>query len=318
MKKTEKIILTILLFLLSFVPFLWLSKGQLILGYDAVFPVNPTGFLLDRIYSWTSVQGFTMDQSGIQGSLIIHFIDSIPYFLGFSAEYAQKIVFSFWFFAILFSSYIFISRIEKYGFIKSTYLKYLFPVFYTFNFYLLQGWWAIERTKFSLVVAVPLIFSIILPMIKEKMSVRKVLTYSAFCSLILTIFNGGGWVGLPLYAGLFVMLGCFYIFFTFIFLITHRVKDFFLLNLFFIFFILWHILLNAYTLLPFALTTIKSYGDIVISAGGISGLINWSEYISASTSFINLFRLRVYQIGTIMVDFILIPLSILIILFLFS
>ncbi len=74
MKKVETIILTLFLFLLSFIPFLWLSKGQLILGYDAVFPLNPIAFLLDRIYSWTSVQGFTMDQSGIQGSLIIHFI----------------------------------------------------------------------------------------------------------------------------------------------------------------------------------------------------------------------------------------------------
>lgn len=292
MKKFEKLFLTSFLFLLSFVPFLWLSKGQLILGYDAVFPLNPTAFLLDRIYSWTSVQGFTMDQSGIQGSLIIHFIDSIPYFLGFSAEYAQKIVFSFWFFAILFSAYIFIVRIEKAGFINSKYLRYFFPVFYTFNFYLLQGWWAIERTKFSLVVALPLILSVILPMVKEKMSIEKVLRNSVLCSLILTVFNGGGWVGLPLYGGLFVMLGCYYLFFAFIFLLSRKIKEFLLMGLFFVFFALWHIFLNAYTLLPFVLTTIKSYGEIVASAGGITGLIEWSRYINASASFINLFRLQ--------------------------
>lgn len=292
MKKIENIILISFLFVLSFVPFLWLSGGQLVLGYDAVFPLNPIAFLTDRLYSWTTTQGFSMDQSGIQGSLIIHFIDSIPYFFGFSAEYAQKIVFSFWFFAILFSSFIFIIRIERSGFVKSRYLRYFFPVLYTFNFYLLQAWWAIERTKFSLVVALPLIFSIILPMVKEKLSVWRIFRYSVLCALILSIFNGGGWVGLPLFGGLFVMLGCYYVFFTFIFLLNKKIKEVVLINLFFVFFILWYILLNAYTLLPFMLTTIKSYGEIVESSGGITGLIDWSRYISDNVSLLNLFRLQ--------------------------
>lgn len=292
MRKFEKLFLTLFLFTLSFVPFLWLSKGQLILGYDAVFPLNPTAFLLDRIYSWTSVQGFTMDQSGIQGSLIIHFIDSIPYFFGFSAEYAQKIVFSFWFFAILFSSFIFIVRLEKSGFIQSKYLRYFFPILYTFNFYLLQGWWAIERTKFSLVVATPLILSIILPMLKQKLSVWKVFKSAVLCSLILSIFNGGGWVGLPLYGGLFVILGCYYLFFGFIFLINKKIREFLFLNLFFVFLFVWHVALNAYTLLPFLLTTVRSYGDIIASSGGMAGLIEWTKYISNDASFLNLFRLQ--------------------------
>lgn len=292
MKRFEKIFLVLFLFLLSLVPFLWLSKGQLILGYDAVFPLNPTAFLLDRIYSWTSTQGFTMDQSGVQGSLIIHFIDSIPYFLGFSSTSAEKIVFSFWFFAIIFSAYIFAIRIEKSGIIKSRYLRYFFPVLYAFNFYMLQGWWAIERTKFSLVVALPLIFSIILPMIKEKISVGKMFRNSILCSLILTILNGGGWGGLPLYGGLIVALGCFLIFYSCMLILSNRRRDIIYLFLFNFLFIVFYMLLNAYTFFPFISTVFSQYRSIVNDVGGVSGVLSWTRYLSENTSLINLLRLQ--------------------------
>lgn len=292
MIKVEKIILTIFIFSLSFVPFLWMTNGQLILGYDAVFPLNPTAFLLDRIYSWTTTQGFDMDQSGIQGSLIIHLIDSLPQLIGFSHQASQKIVFSFWFFLLLLSPYILITKLERAGIVKSRYLRYFFPVLYTFNFYVLQGWWVAERTKFSLLVATPLILSIILPMIVEDLSARKVLRYALLCSLVLTFFNGGGWVGLPLYGGLIVVLSVVAIFLLFFYIFRKMKRNIIYLILFFVLFPVSYVFLNAYTFLPFISTTIKDYSVIVQESGGVSGIVAWTRFLSADTSLINLLRLQ--------------------------
>lgn len=284
--------LTILVFSLSFIPFLWFKNDQILLGYDNVFPLNAAAFLKDRFFSWSLTQGFGFDQSGQQGSLIIHFIDSVPELLGASHQLSQKIVFSLWFFLLILSSYIFVIRLEKYGFLKSKYLRFLFPVLYSLSFYVLQAWWVAERAKFSLVVAAPLILSIILPMTKEKLSYRKVLKYSALCSLILTIFNGGGWGGLPLYGGIIVILACFFIFYAFLFFVTNRGRDIAYLVLFNFILAAFYLFLNAYTLLPFITNVLTQFSSLVKAEGGAAGVISWTRYLSENTSFINLLRLQ--------------------------
>ena len=161
--KKQDVLLTIFVFSLSLIPLLWFKDNQILLGYDNVYPLNPAAFLVDRIFSWTSIQNFGFDQSGQQGSIINHFIDSLPQLVGFSYQTSQKIVFSLWFFLMMLSSYIFVLRLEKYGYLKNMYVKYFFPVLYTVNFYTLQAWWVAERTKFSLMVATPLILALALP-----------------------------------------------------------------------------------------------------------------------------------------------------------
>lgn len=292
MKKIEKIILVLFLFSFSFVPFLWFPKDQILIGYDNVYPINGVAFLKDRIFSWTTTSGFDMDQSGIQGSLIIHFIDAIPQFFGFSTQLSQKIVFSFWFFLLLFSPYFFITRLEKIGLIKSSYLRYFFPILYAFNFYILQAWWVAERTKFSLVIVMPLILSLILPMALRKFSIRGILKTALICSLLLSVFNGGGWVGFPLYGGLFIVLLVYYFFFLCFYFFTNQKKNIRYLTLFFLFFGFSYAILNAYTLIPFFLTTLREYGALVQGSGGVSGLIEWSKYLSNNTSISNLLRLQ--------------------------
>ena len=291
MSKVEKIIFTVFIFFLSLVPLLWFNENQILLGYDNVFPLNPSAFLLDRMYSWTSTVPFGADQSGSQGSLIIHLIDSIPLFLGFDIQSSQKIVFSLWFFLILFSAYILIVRLEKAKLIDIPYLRYIFPVLYAFNFYILQAWWIAERTKFSLVVATPLVLSIIFPMIKEKLSFSKVLKNSILCALILTVLNGGGWIGLSLYGGMLLALLIFYIFFI-INSGSANKKNIVLISVFYLLFGIWFLFLNAYTFLPFLLVTFKDYGSQVIGSGGLSGLVEWARYLSENTSVINLLRLQ--------------------------
>lgn len=292
MSKIQKTILTVFLFVLSFTPLLWFPGNSILLGYDNVYPLNPEAFLRDRIFSWSTTQGLGVDQSGIQGSLPIHIIDALPLLLGASPQLAQKIVFSLWFFLLLLSSYIFILALERNGFIKNPYLRYIFPILYVFNFYILQAWWIAERTKFSLVVATPLILSIIFPFLRETLTRGKILKASLICTLILSFFNGGGWAGLSLYGGLLVVLGVFYIFACSQFIYEKKRSNLVYLHVFFAVFAISFLLLNAYTFLPFLATTLRDYKVFVEEAGGISGLISWAKYISESASFLNLMRLQ--------------------------
>lgn len=292
MKKIESIILTIFVFILSFIPLLWFHGDQILLGYDNVYPLNPVAFLKDRVFSWSYVQNFGYDQSGVQGSLIIHAIDSVPALIGLSPQISQKIVFTFWFFLLLFSSYIFIVRLEKAGLVRSAYLRYFFPVLYSINFYVLQAWWVAERTKFSLLVASPLILSIILPMVHSSFTKKTIIKNALICSFILTLFNGGGWAGLSLYGGLLAIVMVFYFYSLFILFLLNRKKQIVYLHIFCLLFLVSFILFNAYTFLPFILTTAKEYHSFLANAGGITGLIGWTRYLTENTSIINLLRLQ--------------------------
>lgn len=291
-KSLTNIFLTAIVFLLSIIPLLWLKDNQILLGYDNVYPLNAIDFLKDRFFSWTQTQGFGFDQSGQQGTLVIHFVDSIPQFFGASPQLSQKIVFSFWFFLIILSSYVFVLRLENCGFIKSKYLRYIFPVLYSMNFYILQAWWVAERAKFSLVVATPLILAIIFPMVKDKLSFSKILRSSILCSLVLAVFNGGGWGGLSLYGGLLIVLFCFFVFYTFVFLLSNRKKDIVHLILFNILLAGFFAFLNAYTFLPFISTVFTQFSSLVTAEGGFEGIVSWTRYLSGNTSFINLLRLQ--------------------------
>lgn len=288
----SKIVLTLVVFGLSLTPILWFKGDQILIGYDNVYPLNPVEFLKDRFFSWTQAQNFGHDQSGVQGSLIIHFIDSIPSFFGFSSQLSQKIVFSFWFFLLILSPYILIQRLEKYGFIKAKYLRYIFPVLIAFNFYILQAWWVAERAKFSVIIATLLILSLLVPLIKLKLTKMILIRNSFICATILAVFNGGGWEGISLYGGFLVFYLCFYLFFIAHAIHMQRKKRILELTFFSLFFGIWYALLNFYTFLPFILTTLKNYEVLYQNAGGIEGLIGWTRYLSVDTSFLNLLRLQ--------------------------
>lgn len=292
MNKISSVLLLIVLFSLSCIPFLWTRGDELLLGYDNVYPLRPREYIEDRLYSWTRSRGIEMDHSGMQGSVIIHFIDSVPQFLGFSPQNSQKIVFSFWFFLLLLSPYIFVRRLDRLGLLKSPYVRYFFPVLYAVNFYVLQAWWVVERTKFSLMVAMPLLLALVIETAYSAKTAKFVLKRALIGALILTVFNGGGWIGLPLFGGLLLVIGIAYLFFTIVFLFHRQTKRWLYLSTFFILMAFWYALFNAYTLLPFAGTTVRSYAKQLSDAGGVSGLLGWTNYLSVDTSITNLLQMQ--------------------------
>lgn len=284
-KINKKVFIDLLfIFILSLTPLLWFREGMVMVGHDNVFPLNPSEFLKSRLYTWGD-QGFGQDQTLFMGTIPIHFIDALPSLLGFSLQSTQKLVYVFWFLLIGISVYILASVINK----ESRIFKLTAVVLYQFNFFVLQGWWIGERTKFSALIALPLVLSVFILVYQGKI---KLLKASIVNSLILFLFNGGGVIGLSLFGGFFLSLFVFLLFFSSVSFLERNYLSIKNLLLTILFSILGFFLVNAYYIFPALLKFLSAYKREVSSSGGLSGFIDWAEQISVGASFLNLFRLQ--------------------------
>ena len=275
---------TAVIFFLSLTPLLWFKNNAVIVGHDNIFGLNPIIFLVGRLSTWIN-HGFGQAQDLIMGTIPIHLIDAAPYFLGFSLQTTEKLVYIFWFLAIGISIYILAYTLNP----RSLTFRLLTVVLYQFNFFLLQGWWIGERTKFSAYVALPLLLAVF---IKVRRGELNVVRGAIFNSLIFFVFNAGGLYGIPLYGGLFVVILGYILFFSFINFVEKKyevVKRLLLLTLFSL---IGFILVNSYYLFPAINKFGSEYKSEVLSSGGVAGITEWANEISANSSFINIFRLQ--------------------------
>lgn len=274
--------------ILSFIPLLWFKGNQIIAGHDNVYPLQLPGFLRDRLFTWSLNHGVGYDQASVVRSLIIHVIDSAGYFLGTSLQTSEKIAFIFWIFAMLLSSFILVFNLERWQYIKTSYLKYIFPVLYVFNFYTLEAWWIAERIKFSFMVTMPLFLLILISLVRSK---KSIFYHMLLAVVVCTIFNGGGWKGLPLYGGILVIAGTYIVYA----IVTEAEKKMYLVGrfaqFFFSFFVLF-IFVNAWSLFPFFTHTFAQYKQAIAANGGPSQVFGWVDMISKDTGFMNLFRFQ--------------------------
>lgn len=282
--KKARLIDVLFIFFLSLTPLLWFRPGMIMVGHDNIFPLNPKIFLEGRLSTWIE-HGFGNSQGLIMGSIPIHLIDFLPYFLGFSLETTQKMVYVFWFFMIGLSSYVLARTLNR----ENRLFQLATVVLYQFNFFLLQAWWIGERTKFSAYIALPLVLTVFLKVYKGELSVIRGVLYN---SLILFIFNGGGLFGIPLYGGMFIAITVFIVFFSIVSFFRKQyvfIKKLFLLTIASVF---GYIIVNAYYILPAFSQVHSQYQVDVGERGGIEGLISWASEISAFASPINLLRLQ--------------------------
>ena len=273
-----------IIFLISLTPLLWFGEKSIIVGHDNVFGLNPTNFLIGRLYSWI---GFNLGQGQalIMGTIPTHLIDALPSFLGFPTYLTEKIIYVFWFFAIGISMYVLAFVINK----ESKVFKFTAVILYQFNFFILSAWWIGERTKFSAYIAFPLIIATLWLVYKEKLSPIKAIAINI---LILFVFNGGGLFGIPLFGGFFIGYLVFILFFSYLSLVRWKLRTIKNLFLVTIFTIIGVIFINSYYLFPAGAELLAQYKSGVGVHGGLSGLVNWASEISANTSFMNLFRLQ--------------------------
>ncbi len=287
MKKlfNKKIIAELLIiFLLSLVPLLWFKPGTILVGHDNTYPLAPKPFLANRLTTWTE-NFFGHDQSLILGTIPIHLIDAIPSFFGASLQTGQKMVYVFWFFLIGVSAYILAWVLRP----RSSLFHLTAVMLYQFNYFILQGWWIGEKSKFSAYIALPLVLSVFFLVTRKSM---RVFTGAILTSLILFVFNGGGLYGVPLYGGAFVAVGILIIFKFFDYLFSKKYNDARRLVIFIVLSIMTTLLVNAYFFIPAYAKLRSGSAPDVNSVGGVSGIISWADEISANASFLNLFRLE--------------------------
>lgn len=281
MKKNE----ILLLLIVGLVPLLWYKSEYLGFGHDMGFPLAPVDHFLDRLYTWTDRLGpFGSNSVQVLPGMFIHGLEALLSFVGFSVLMVQKMTYIFWFVLPGITMYIL--------------LRYLHPknddysvrisgsLFYMMNHYLLQAWTIAERTKFSIIAALPLVVLFVIKVFHQK---EPPLKNSILIALTLFFLNGGE--GIPLLISLFVVVAATTL--TFFFLSDERfwLKTKRLFIFVFLSSLFW-ILLSSYWLYPYFKSYQQTFGQRYEAAWGIAGTLSWSQGVSVNTSWINLLKLR--------------------------
>ena len=280
--KRRQIIELLVIILVGFTPLLWFHGNQIILGHDSGLTLSPVSHFLDRLYAWTERFGFGNDQTYAIPGFFIHGLEALVASLGFNLQTVQKIVFIFWFLLPGLTMYYFSSKLAKK--LNLTYFALPVTVLYMFNHFLLQGWFVVERTKFSVYAALPLVMAFLFDWEEGKRSSFKT---ALFISLTVFVLNGAA--SLPLFGGLILTVFSFIIFFFIKKFSRERVIQ--VLKLLGLTFVI-SAFLNAYWILPYGGYLLQSYASAVSQAGGLSGVLGWLTYVSQDSSFINIFRLQ--------------------------
>lgn len=286
--KIAKFVLPLLSLFVFFIPvFLlinnWFSSGKVIVGHDSGFSLNAQYDLQKKSFTWWE-DDFGMDGTYYISSQFIHVIDLVSTkFAGIEGGGNGYVVF-FWFSMIFIAILPLSLYIAKK--ISSPYIIVLLPIFYVFNFFLFQSVFIFERTKYSLLVSLPL-FLYFCFLVRDKKI--PILIAAVLTSITLFFFNGGGWVGAPLYGGI-LLAGITFVISIFIeaiftrkFELLKRIVAFFAIS------VVLTVFLDAYSLLPAAYVQVFSNESPFVA---ISGEQNWVGMVSAGASFLNLFRMQ--------------------------
>ncbi|MAF36420.1 hypothetical protein CL622_04880, partial [archaeon] len=276
-----------LLFILfiGLIPLLWYKDGFMGFGHDMGFPLAPIDHFQDRLYTWTDRLGpFGSNSIQVLPGVFMHGLEALLASFGIHLLEVQKITFIFWFVLPGITMYVLLRFLHP---AKGDYPVRIFgSVFYMMNHYLLQAWTIAERTKFSIVAALPLVVLLIINVMYKKASPLK---NSILLALVLFFLNGGE--GIPLLITLFVVGVTTII--TFFFLSNDnfwpKIKRLFIFS--FLSLLFW-ILLSSYWLYPYFTSYDQTFGQRFEEAWGTAGAISWSQGVSASTSWINLFKLQ--------------------------
>ncbi len=268
-----------IIFVLGLIPILWLKDGTILLGHDAGLALDPIVHFLDRLYVWSQRFSIGTDQSAaLLGAFFIHGLESFLAWLGLSLRSGQMVQFIFWFTLPGMAMYFFAYK----TFPDKKYLPLIASIIYMLNYYLLQGWFIAERTKFSIYIAFPLVLYFLLRYLTGKMGFLKTIVLTG---IVLGIFNGGG--SLPLYGGLIFGIAMTFLYINVINFNLETLKK----TIFYSFGVnLFYILLNAYWLIPYFFYISGFYSRDLALGGGTEGALSWARYLSSESTFINLFR----------------------------
>jgi len=278
-KKFSKYLPFMFVFLLCLTPIIWFwGKGNILInGVDTNFPLNPLIWFIRRFYVWNSIVNAGADFSSSTAGLFFHFVQTLPFVLGFKLQSVELISLIFWFMLIVFSSF-FLSRVI---FPKRYLPQLLFTSFYSFNVYLFNTWENVKVTNLSLTAGIPLALGILILFDKGKIT-RK----SRFLLSILTgvVLSGTGIN--PSYFLSFFIIVFIYVVGRIIVFPNARIAT--LIN--FLPVLSTITIVNIFWIFPtlnFILKGISIEGSI-----DNLGFTNWVDSLSENTSLFNVFRLQ--------------------------
>lgn len=279
MKKKYVLIDLFIILLLGLIPLLWLHGNQVILGHDAGLSFDPIVQFSDRYYVWSQRFGIGTDQSyALLGAFFIHGIEAFLTLIGFSLQLQQIVQFVFWFTLPGIAMYFFVHNTWS----EKRFMEIIAPIIYMVNYYLIQGWFIAERTKFSIYVAFPFVIYFLIRYLTGK---SRFLPSVILAGLILGIFNGGG--SFPLYGGLIVAIVISYLYINAIY---HNIQTLKRTIAFSLGVLCIYVLLNSYWLITYLFYVLSFYSRDLANAGGAEGVLSWVSYLSKGSSFLNLFR----------------------------
>lgn len=270
------------LFLLSIA--VWLPPGFTLAGHDSGLPLNAKRFILSRLYAWDDRLGFGLDNSANFGSLTIHFFDFVLSIIGGTPYAGNYVSLFFWLGLIFLSALIFAYQLKN---VCGRPFVFILPIFLTFNFYIFQSVFMLERAKFGIFSATLLALAVFFRMRDGRFSV---ITAAVITSLVFSIFNGGGWFGITLYGGVAIILT--------VLVLTDLISGFLKGNfykfkrtlLLVLLTTIFYSFLNTYSILAYLQNFLSSDAPRLLQESSSEGHIDWLRYVSRASSLINLFR----------------------------
>lgn len=281
MKKIKYIYPYLLVLIFGLTPLVWFlgKEGMLINGVDTNFPLDPWVWFQRRFFVWNSVTNAGANFSSSTAGLFFHFIQVVPYSLGFNLQHTQIISFVFWFSLIVTSAFLFARIIIP----RKPLIQILFVALYSFNIYLFNSWENVKVANLSLVAAIPLALFVY--------SLRRLgkinLIEMAFLSVIVGVILSGTGIN-PAYSLSFILA---YLLFVAGDLVSSFKKKVFLEKAKDAAFLLAVVaVVNLFWILP----TIDYIAREIPSSGSINeiGFINWIDGLSENTSLLNVLRLQ--------------------------
>lgn len=285
LKRKETTVDLILMFIVSCIPFIWVYGGYVILGHDAGKPLDPQMHFLDRLSTWTHRYAIGADQTYAIAGFFIHGYEFILDKIGLSLSIAQGIEYATYFMGMGISIYLLV----RYIFPNSRYAAIFAAIFYQVNHFVLQGWFIVERTKFSIYIALPLVILQIFKVVDKRISPLK---GAIITSLVMFVLNGGG--ALPLYGSLLLVIPTVLILLVLCTSRERRIVVFFNLLKFVLYTVVISIALQSYWLFPYVFYISREFNSELVKYGAGSA-DQWIAAISENASFANILRLQGIQ-----------------------
>ncbi|MBI2268242.1 MAG: hypothetical protein HYU80_02200 [Candidatus Blackburnbacteria bacterium] len=262
----------------------WLPPGYTLAGHDSGLPLDAKEFLRTRLYAWDDRLGFGLDNSVNLGSLTIHFFDWLSAIIA-GVPYSGNYISVFFWLSLIFVSAFFFAYQLKDIFGKT--FIFILPPLATFNFYIFQSVFMLERGKFGVFSAMLILLTVYFRVQSRKM---RVFSAALISSVVFSIFNGGGLFGITLFGGVVLVLGLMFLSSLFAAIKEDQYKDFKRIISFLLLTIALYVAFNAYSLLPFFAHYIKDDPTAIFKESLARVNQEWLEYVSRSASYLNLFR----------------------------